>query len=166
MASQNPSTVPVRIPSALPALANFTNQDTSVWSLKINGGSPTFYDSLALPAGANSSVLLVDTSDTEKFPDGSAFYYNVSYSATGLAATNGPDSLSGQCGASGVFLINGASTTLQGGNAVSNLTSGLTVNPGRIQINNGPGGSGVLALTASDASFTGGVFFISYSQLT
>jgi hypothetical protein len=161
MASQNPSSVPTVLPNALPSVANFLNNDTSVWSLKGEAGSPIFYDSATLPAGANSSVLLVDTTN---FEDGS-YYYNVSYSAIGGAGTNGPDSLSGQCGASGVFLISGDSTTLQGGNAVSNLTSGLTVNPGRIQINNGAGGTGVRILTASDASFTGGTVFISYSKL-
>lgn len=158
------SSVPVILPNILSPTANYVNNNTALWSLKGEAGSPIFYDSVACPAGANSTVLLVDTSDLATFPDGSSWYYNISYNVNGGSATVGPDSASGQCGASGVFLISGSSTTLQGGNAVSSLISGLTVNPGRIQIQNGSGGSGVRVLTSSDASFAGGTFFISYAR--
>jgi len=93
MASQNPSTVPVLVPSAIPALANFKNQDSSVWS---TSGGPVGVSQIVAGSGiavgptGGTGVVTVSTVAASPYTVGMIMMWNSLVSIpTGWTACDG-----------------------------------------------------------------------------
>jgi len=189
---------PVVSPNALQPVANFTNNNTSVWALNGAGGgvsgvsqivagtgisvlpsggtgvvtvsatvpissNNTYYSTVNLPAGINSTVDFLDTSDPVKFPPNSSWYFTLNRSGFG---TYGCDTTSGQLTATGVFHIgpNNQYTSITAGSSVNTATAN-TNNPTDFGITQVTSTAGLNLYTSSLVDFTGCSFIFTYSQI-
>jgi len=168
MASQNPSSVPTVLPNALQPVANFTNNNTSVWALNDGGGVPiltptTFRTTGSLPAGANSNVLALDTSDPAKFPPNTSYYFTMTgpFSSEGVYTC---DTTIGQFSAMGLFsiLLSGTVGFLSG-SGVNTLPVAI-FNPGDFYFQSVPGG--IQLYTTSAAEFVGCTFIFTWTAVS
>ena len=74
MSTQQPSSVPVVVPNALPALSNSINQDTSYWALANGGGSGVSQlvagSGITLDPSGGTGVVTVATVAASPFAQG------------------------------------------------------------------------------------------------
>jgi hypothetical protein len=137
-------------------------------SIPIVSGSTT-YSFAELPAGADSIVLLLDTSDPAKFPPNTDYFYTLTSTVPG-ASQSSCDTTKGQLSAMGIFSIgnNNQYTTFASGSGVNTLTTTLN-NPRDFYLsNNNPISqpSGIYLYTTSASDFIGCFLFFSWTPAT
>ena len=166
---------PVVSPNALQPLANYTNNNTSVWALNGAGGitpispSSSQYVVADLPSGVNSSVRILDTSDPAKFPPSTDYYFTLNSTVPGIAQSSCETTV-GQFSAMGIFQIgnNNQYTSFACGSGVNTLTTTLN-NPRDFYLNNNNPISeppGIYIYTTSASDFTGCIVVFTWTPIT
>ena len=122
-----------------------------------------------LPAGANSKVLLLDTSDPAKFPPSTDYYFTLTSTVPGIAQSS-CDTTVGQFSAMGIFQIgnNNQYTTFACGSGVNKLTTTLN-NPRDFYLNNNNPISeppGIYIYTTSASDFNGCILVFTWTPIT
>ena len=168
MASQNPSSVPIVSPNALQPLANYVNNNTSVWSLNGAGGNVPIIPAVAyrttvnLEGGANATATVLDASNPTMFPPNTAYSFSMTgpFSGEGISTC---DTTIGQLSATGLFSIlpNGTVAFLAG-SAVNTLATG-TGNPGAFYLDS-PAKT-ITIVTTSASGFVGCTFQFVWTQV-
>jgi hypothetical protein len=169
MASQNPSSVPTVLPNALQPLANYSNNNTSIWALNGAGGAvpiipaTTYRTTVVLEGGANDTAQALNTTDPLMFPPNTSYYFNMvgTFSSEGTSTC---DTTLGQLSATGLFsILNSGALGFISGSAVNTSPVGIT-NPGDFYLN--ATSTGIDIVTTSASEFTGCTFQFVWTQVS
>jgi len=161
-----PSSVPTVFANIIPALGNFKNEDTPQWAPNsVLQQYETFYNRVFLPAGANTEVLALDTSDINLFQVGSAWSYTMTYSVVQGSSFAG-SSATGGIIATGTFTVLSANQITTSRAFCQNSLAVGVANPGAFQIDATTSPSGLTFSTSSADTFAGGYVITVCSKIT